>query len=83
MHSLENRTRIQTKIGKVYTRFQTKTAQKAIPFRAAYTYKANVREYPPPPPPHGTRTRPSVLSTDKTEWLPLISNLTNIFSDDL
>ena len=51
MHSLENRTRIQTKIGKVYTRFQTKTAQKAIPFRAAYTYKANVREYPPPPTP--------------------------------
>ena len=45
MHSLENRTRIQTKIGKVYTRFQTKTAQKAIPFRAAHTYKANVREH--------------------------------------
>ena len=50
MHSLENRTRIQTKIGKVYTRFQSKTAQKAIPFRAAHTYKANVRGYPPPPP---------------------------------
>ena len=28
MHFLENHTRIQTKIGKVYTRFQTKTAQK-------------------------------------------------------
>ena len=28
MHSLENHTRIQTKIGKVYTRFQTKKAQK-------------------------------------------------------
>ena len=53
MQSLENRTRIQTKIGKVYTRFQSKTAQKAIPFRAAYTYKANVREYPPPPHPAG------------------------------
>ena len=32
MHSLENRTRIQTKIGKVYTRFQIKTAQKPYPF---------------------------------------------------
>ena len=31
MHSLENDTQIQTKIGKVYTRFQTKTAQKNIP----------------------------------------------------
>ena len=29
MHSLENHTRIQTKIGKVYTRFQTKKAQKS------------------------------------------------------
>ena len=28
MHSLENDTQIQTKIGKVYTRFQTKTARK-------------------------------------------------------
>ena len=28
MHSLENDAQIQTKIGKVYTRFQTKTAQK-------------------------------------------------------
>ena len=27
MHFLENHTRIQTKISKVYTRFQTKTAQ--------------------------------------------------------
>ena len=53
MHSLENRTRIQTKIGNVYTRFQTKTVQKPYPFRAAHThtYKANVREYPPPPTP--------------------------------
>ena len=31
--SLENHTRFQTKMGKVYTRFQTKTAQyKGIPF---------------------------------------------------
>ena len=31
MHFLENHTRIQTKISKVYTRFQTKTAQKPYP----------------------------------------------------
>ena len=29
--SLENHTRFQTKMGKVYTRFQTKTAQKPPP----------------------------------------------------
>ena len=29
--SLENHTRFQTKMGKVYTRFQTKTAQKPDP----------------------------------------------------
>ena len=29
--SLENRTRFQTKVGKVYTRVQTKTAQKPYP----------------------------------------------------
>ena len=33
MHSLENYTRIQTKIGKVYTRFQTQTAQKPYSVR--------------------------------------------------
>ena len=30
--SLENHTRFQTKMGKVYNRFQTKTAQKPYPF---------------------------------------------------
>ena len=29
--SLENHTRFQTKMGKVYTRFQTKTAKKTYP----------------------------------------------------
>ena len=36
MHSLENYTRIQTKKGKVYTRFQTKTAQKPYSVRQIY-----------------------------------------------
>ena len=40
-------------MGKVYTRFQTKTAQKPypIPDVAANTYAAYIREYLPPPPP--------------------------------
>ena len=37
-------------MGKVYTRFQTKTAQKPhpIPDVAAHTYAAYIREYLPP-----------------------------------
>ena len=42
--SLENHTRFQTKMGKVYTRLQTKTAEK--PFGAAHRY---IGEYPPGP----------------------------------
>ena len=44
--SLENHTRFQTKMGKVYTRLQTKTTQK--PHNGtAHTYIAYIREYPP------------------------------------
>ena len=32
-----------------HTLFQTKTAKKTIPFGAAHTYIAYVRDYPPPP----------------------------------
>ena len=32
--------------GKVYTRFQTKTAQKILPFGAVNAYVAYIREYP-------------------------------------
>ena len=46
--SLENHTRFQTKMGKVYTRFQTKTAQKPYPpDGAANTDTAYLWEYPP------------------------------------
>ena len=40
-------------MGKVYTRFQTKTAQKPypIPDVVAHTYAAYIREYLPPIPP--------------------------------
>ena len=58
MHSLENHTRIQTKTGKVYTRFQAFSDQngpKTVPFGAAHTYKANIRGSPPPPPPGGLK----------------------------
>ena len=47
--SLENHIRFQTKMGKIYTRFQTKTAQKTLPFGVAHTYMAHTRDYPPPP----------------------------------
>ena len=53
--SLENHTRIQTQMGKVYICFQTKKAPKTIPFRAAHTYMAYIGEYPPPPPPSSHR----------------------------
>ena len=41
------KTRFQTNMGKAYTRFQTKTAQKADPNGAAHTDTAYLREYPP------------------------------------
>ena len=43
MHFLENCTRIQTKIGNVYTRFQTETRKN----HTLHKYKANIRKYPP------------------------------------
>ena len=42
--SLKNRTRFQTKMGKLYTRFQTKTVQ-TLPDGVAHTYIAYIREY--------------------------------------
>ena len=57
---LKNHIRFQTKMGKAYTRFQTKTAQKPDPMGRhmhtqepsnrllAHTYAAYIREYPPP-----------------------------------
>ena len=46
--SLDYCTRFQTKMGQVYTRFQTKTAQKTQPYGGgAHTYMAYIREYTP------------------------------------
>ena len=44
-----NHTLFQTKMVEIDTLFQTKTAKKTIPFGAAHTYIAYVRDYPPPP----------------------------------
>ena len=50
--SLENHTRFQTKIGKVYTQggvylFSDRKGPKTPPVGAANTYKAYMREHPP------------------------------------
>ena len=50
LEPIENYSRFQTKMGKVYTSFQTKTAQKTILFGAAHTYMAYIRKCPHPPP---------------------------------
>ena len=58
--SLENHTRFQTKIGKVCTRFQTKTAQEPYPmgggggtYRYLYGLYKGVPTLPPPTISHG------------------------------
>ena len=53
-NSLENLTRIQTKITKSLPVFRPKST-KTIPFGAAHSYKANIRELAPPSPPSGTQ----------------------------
>ena len=45
---LKNHTLIQTRMVKIDTLFQTKTALKPYPLTAAYTYLAYIREYPHP-----------------------------------
>ena len=42
--SLENHTRFQTKLSKVYTRFQTNRDLKTFPFAAAHTYMVCIGE---------------------------------------
>ena len=47
--------------------FSEQNGVKPVPFGAAHTYKANIREYcpPSPPPPHGYRTKYSSSSHPK------------------
>ena len=48
--SLENHTRFQTKMGKVYTRLPAdQNGSKTLPSGAAYTYLAILGNTPPPP----------------------------------
>jgi len=50
--SPDNHTQFQTKMFKIYTRFQTKTTQKPYPLGAAHTYMScipYIGEYPHPP----------------------------------
>ena len=51
-NSSKKHTLIQTKMVEIDTLFQTKTAKKNIPFGAAHTYIAYIRDYPP-----GRKTR--------------------------
>ena len=46
-----NNTLFKAKMVKTDTLFQTKRAKKTIPFGAAHTYIAYIRESPPPPSP--------------------------------
>ena len=47
--SLDNHTQFQTKMFKIYTRFQTKTAQKPYPLGGNIPIYLIIGEYPPPP----------------------------------
>ena len=45
--SLENNTRFQPKMGKVFARFSDQNGANTLPFGAAHTVMACIREYPP------------------------------------
>ena len=48
--SLKNHSQFQSKMGRVYSRFQTKTVQKPFPMGGGgHIPVAYIREYPPPP----------------------------------
>ena len=64
MHSLENHTRIQTRVGKVYTSFQTKTAQKPYPL-GWHIPKRQIKKSTLPSPAQGYRMKHSSLCYPK------------------
>ena len=69
--SLKNHTRFQTKMGKVYTCFQTKKAPKTPPCGAAHTYMAYIRKYPPPP---GLSIKPTDFKFREDTFKSVLSN---------
>ena len=56
---LDNHTQFQTKMFKIYTRFQTKT----IPFGAAHTYIPHIGDYPPGLEKRGAKTSTSTIGS--------------------
>ena len=56
----ENPTRFQTKMGKVYTRFQTKTTQNPTRWGGTYLHGAYMG-VPPPPEPRSWVPKPGVF----------------------
>ena len=63
--SLENHIRFHTKMGKVSTHFQTKTAQKPYPLGRHIPYMAYTREKPPPPHPRPMLSLKAPFSEDQ------------------
>ena len=64
-NSLENHTRFQIKMGKVYPRFKTKNGAKTLPYGAAHTYMAYIRKHPPPPAGKKRQVKNHVMLTRK------------------
>ena len=64
-------------MGKVYTRFQTKTAQKPypIPDVVAHTYAAYIREYLPPIPPSQPGAKETCLAINWILWVTFFKDL--------
>ena len=55
------------------TLFKTKTAKKNIPFGAAHTYIAYIRDYSPPPPLPGAKNALQIMSRAASTQARLIS----------
>ena len=70
--SLENHTRFQTKMGKVYTRFQTETAQKPSQRDGTYLYGL----YKGVPPPRRPATKNRLLASQVS-----LENVTQSFEE--
>ena len=73
---LENHSRFQTKMGEVFTRFQTKTAKKNTLWGETYLYGLYNRVSPPPP---GTTFLRALASSGKTLFATICWLLSLIF----
>ena len=68
---------LQSKMGQSLSPFTDQKGPKALPFGAAHTYMANIREYlpPPPPPPHPEGESSHYLPSKKKFLFNLIHEL--------